>query len=334
MKFSLIICTYKRPKAICKLLDSVCLQSLIPDEIIVVDGSDDNATEFALQAQNYKLPISYFRVDEKNRGLTKQRNYGISKVDEQSEVVAFLDDDIVLIDTYFENIIKVYYQYEDCIGVGGYILNEDNWRKLAKGKKPAFFEYSFDGYVTRDDLRNLIRKLFGLHANMPPCYMPEFGHGRSVGSLPPSGKVYPVEYFMGGVASYRKQLFEYISFSEYFEGYGLYEDMDFTIRASKIGSLYVNTGAQLYHYHESSGRPNQFLYGKMVVRNGWYVWRVKYLIPSVIGRVKWNLITLLLILIRFSNVVSGPSRMKALTEAVGRTIGYLSLMFCVPKEKR
>ncbi|WP_456423643.1 glycosyltransferase family 2 protein, partial [Lutibacter sp.] len=42
MKFSLIICTYQRPKAIIELLNSVQKQLLYPNEIIVVDGSLNN----------------------------------------------------------------------------------------------------------------------------------------------------------------------------------------------------------------------------------------------------------------------------------------------------
>ena len=44
MNFSLIICTYKRPKALLTLLESVKLQSLYPNEIVIVDGSPDDAT--------------------------------------------------------------------------------------------------------------------------------------------------------------------------------------------------------------------------------------------------------------------------------------------------
>ncbi|MDP3352261.1 MAG: glycosyltransferase family 2 protein, partial [Flavobacteriaceae bacterium] len=84
-------------------------------------------------------------------------------------------------------------------------------------------------------------------------------------------------------------------------------------------------------YHESSGRPNQYQYGKMVVRNGWYVWRVKYLNPSLKAIVKWHAITLLLMVIRFGNVITGPKRKEALTEAVGRKMGWLSLLFDKPK---
>jgi GT2 family glycosyltransferase len=101
------------------------------------------------------------------------------------------------------------------------------------------------------------RKL-GLDSNVAPGYSPDFSHGRSVGFLPPSGKVYPVEQLMGGVASFRKSVFQEFQFSTYFEGYGLYEDADFTLRVSKTGKLFLNTAAQLEHHHDAAGRPNQY----------------------------------------------------------------------------
>ncbi len=87
------------------------------------------------------------------------------------------------------------------------------------------------------------------------------------------------------------------------------------------------------HFHAPSGRPNQYDYGKMVVRNGWYVWRVKNSTPIFKDRLKWNLITILLILIRFTNVITEQKKKAALTEAFGRTIGFLSLLINKPNIK-
>ena len=128
-------------------------------------------------------------------------------------------------------------------------------------------------------------------------------------------------------------MFNTTQFSTYFEGYGLYEDADFTLRVAKKGSLYINTAAQLNHYHDASGRPNQFQYGKMVVRNGWYVWRVKNSKPSLNSKLKWHAITILLTVIRYTNIFTTNKRKQAFREAMGRTIGWWSLIFNKPKEK-
>ena len=106
---------------------------------------------------------------------------------------------------------------------------------------------------------------------------------------------------MGGVASYKHQLFSEIYFSEKFIGYGLYEDMDFCLRASRLGQFYVNTAARVAHLHDEAGRPNHYKYGEMVVKNGYYVWKLKNPNPSGKAVIKFWAIHILLLLIRFVN---------------------------------
>ncbi|HJS01103.1 MAG TPA: glycosyltransferase, partial [Flavobacterium sp.] len=293
MKFSLIICTYMRPQQLLTLLQSVREQTLYPDEILIVDGSTNKETAQILKENQFQN-LHYFLVKEKDRGLTRQRNFGISKVDTQSEVLCFLDDDTVLESNYFENLLNTYKLFPAALGAGGYIFNEVKWVKVEDNYLPNRNEFCFDGWKRKDGSRFVLRKKMNLDTDCPPGFSPSFSHGRSVGFLPPTNKIYQVEQLMGGASSFRKSVFQDFQFSTYFEGYGLYEDADFTLRVSKIGNLYLNTAAQLSHYHASSGRPNQYKYGKMVVRNGWYVWRVKNPTPSLKDKLKWHAITILL----------------------------------------
>jgi len=329
MNFTLIICTYLRPKPLLKLLESVKQQTVYPSEILIIDGSTNHDTEIVLE-QNLFSNLHYFRVTQEDRGLTKQRNFGISKTAVASEIICFLDDDTVLAQNYFEELLKVYTVYPEALGVGGYISNEVQWQKATANYQATKEEFFYDGWKRKDGSRFVIRKRLGLDSDKQPGFLPEFSHGRSIGFLPPTGKIYEVEQLMGGVSSFRKAVFNHFKFSIYFEGYGLYEDADFTLRLSKTGKLYVNTNACLAHYHDESGRPNKFSYGKMVVRNGWYVWRVKYPKPSFKARFKWNIITLLLAFIRLSNIFTTPKRKEALTEFSGRFAGWLSLFFNKP----
>ncbi len=332
MTFSLIICTYMRPEPLLKLLQSVREQSLYPSEIIIVDGSTNNETELILQ-ENIFLNLQYYLASEDKRGLTKQRNFGISKASNNSEIVCFLDDDTVLEPNYFEEILAIYNKFPEAFGVGGYIINEENWQFVGENYKPKYNEFYFDGYKIKEAIRFIARKFLGLDSNVPPGFSPNFSHGRSVSFLPPTNKVYPVLQFMGGVSSFRKSVFDNFQFSTYFEGYGLYEDADFTLRVSKSGKLYLNTAAKLSHYHAPSGRPNQYQYGKMVVRNGFYVWRVKNSNPKFLDKLKWNLITILLTFIRFINIFTTNKRKEAFTETLGRIVGWVSLFYNKPKVK-
>lgn len=326
--FTLIVCTYMRPKPLLELLKSVQKQTLYPNEILIIDGSTNTETEQVLKERTFKN-LKYFKVDDRDRGLTKQRNYGINKVAETSEILCFLDDDIVLTTMYFENLIETYNSQKSALAVGGYITNEVEWRAASKEKSKSCFYY--DDWMRNEPSRFRLRRKFGLLPDAEPGYLPTFSHGRSISFLPPTGKIYKVEQLMGGVSSFKKDVFETLAFSTYFEGYGLYEDADFSLRLAKQGDIFINTNAQLAHYHDASGRPNQYKYGKMVLRNGWYVWRVKYPKPTLKARLKWNATAFLLTAIRSTNIITSNSKQAALTESLGRIVGWWSLLFNAPK---
>lgn len=319
-----------RPESLLKLLQSVQKQSVYPNEILIIDGSTNGETEVIIQENKFNNLI-YFLVSDSNRGLTKQRNFGITKVTESSEIVCFLDDDTVLESDYFEELLKTYSIHPEALGVGGYIVNEIKWQWVGDDYVPEINEFFYDGWKRKEGSRFVLRKKLGLDSDCPPGYSSLFSHGRSVGFLPPSGKIYPVEQLMGGVSSFRKKVFDILSFSTYFEGYGLYEDAHFCLHVAKMGKLFINTKAKLAHCHAESGRPNRYHYGKMVVRNGWYVWRVKNPNPALKDKLKWHAITIILATIRFSNTFTTTNKKAAFTESIGRFIGWWSLVFNKPK---
>jgi GT2 family glycosyltransferase len=319
-----------RPKPLLQLLQSVREQSLYPDEILIVDGSINDETQQII-ATNSFLNLNYFLVPKQHRGLTKQRNFGIARVGQEMEVVCFLDDDTVLEKDYFEQLINTFVQDSTVSGVGGVAINENTWQIIDANKKYNKYKYfQFEGFLYKEGLRNIVRNYLGLQSNLGPGKMPNYSHGRTCG-FPLNGKIFEVDLLIGMSMAYRKSVVDNIQFSSYFEGYGLYEDADFSIRALQFGKNMINTKVQLSHYHNPSGRPNQYQYGKMVVRNGWYVWRVKNPKPSLNAKLKWHTITILLTVIRFSNTLTARNRKEAFTEALGRIIGWWSLIFSKPK---
>jgi len=68
-----------------------------------------------------------------------------------------------------------------------------------------------------------------------------------------------------------------------------------------------------------------------VVRNGWYVWRVKYPNPSLKARFKWNMTVILLTKLRFLNIFTEQEKKEAFTESIGRLVGWFSLFLNKPK---
>lgn len=318
-----------RSKALLTLLNSIKLQTLYPDEILIIDGSTNNETQKALENRVFKNVI-YYKVSEQDRGLTKQRNFGISKVSEAVDIVCFLDDDTVLEKSYFKNLIDVFKSDITITGVGGIATNENNWKvNTLESYSPRRF-ITVDGYHVKLGQRHVLRNYFGLGSDKLPGIMPEFSNGTSCG-YPLIGKNYQVDLLIGMSMSFRKKIVEKIKFSTYFEGYGLYEDADFSLRALKYGKNVLATNVLLEHHHDVAGRPDKFQYGKMVIRNGWYVWRVKYKIPTLKARLKWNAVAFLLTAIRFVNIFTTKHKKEAFIESLGRLVGLISLIFNKPK---
>lgn len=331
-KLSLIVCTLKRPREIRRLLDSFATLTRSPDETLIVDASPDQLTRAVVEElarAGSVRALRYFLVPPEHRGLTRQRNYGLERA--TGDIVAFLDDDTVPEPAYFDELLACFDRHPEAVGVGGAIVNEIQWRKAGSGPVPLAV-FRLGQWERRDDWRWRLRKLCHLESHLPPGYMPAFGHGRP-SAFPPDGQDHKVEFIMGGASGWRRPLLGATPFSAFFEGYGLYEDFDFCIRAGKRGAIYVCSKAQLAHYHAAGGRPYQFRYGLMVIRNGWFVWRRRWPRPKLTDRSKWWAITLLLTLCRAAQSITGPDRLAALSESAGRCCGMFLLLIAPPRKQ-
>ena len=202
---SLIICTYERASSLQKLLISIKKQSLYPNEVLVIDGSLDNKSRLMLEELNVSN-LKYFSVDDNNRGLTKQRNFGVDKLNTNTEVVCFLDDDTVLHKDYFKNIKERFETDQSITGIGGLATNENRWKPITNSFKYHPKRYKvIDGYYVKEGFRNMARNYLGLGANQLPGVMPAFSHGNSYG-YPLTGKVYEVDLLIGMSMSFKKEV--------------------------------------------------------------------------------------------------------------------------------
>lgn len=323
---SLIICTCHRPKQVERLLNALNVQTTL-QEIVIVDASSGPETEAvvrALDAGRAAAQLHYHRVSSQHRGLTRQRNYGIAHA--HGDLIAFLDDDTVPEPDYFEQLLACARRHPDAVGVGGYITGEPEWTSADPLSGTSLSVFRLGSWERREDLRWRVRRVLHLASPLPPGWMPRFGHGRSVTSIPPDGQDHQVEFFMGGACLWRRDLLEREQFSPLFEGYGLYEDLDFCVRAAEFGPLYFCTRARVAHYHAPSGRPSGLRFGQMVVRNGWIVWRRRWPTPPWPDRLRWWAITIVLILCRFGDVIRGPERKAAWSDALGRVWGITTFL--------
>lgn len=88
--FSIIIPTYNRPNEVYRAVKSIIAQDYQNVEVIVIDDNSVERIDLVLEEFIKKSEVIYLR-NEINQGVSKNRNLGIAKV--QNEYVIFLDDD-------------------------------------------------------------------------------------------------------------------------------------------------------------------------------------------------------------------------------------------------
>ena len=245
------ICTYQRPLSLRRFLDSLALQTRLPNQLIIVDASPDSATEETLK--DYPLlgslagEVLYCRVAGSLRGLTRQRNIVLCLA--ALDTVYFFDDDIVLEPMCLAEMETVFRSHGNVVGVGAYIQNEDaspGWRwKLLKWLRAV--PSLTPGQYTRSGMVIPLRLL-----------------------LPKDSPV-PVDRLPGGCMGWRTELARGLGFNEHLDGYAQAEDVEFSRRASLLGQLVVCSAARANHLPERAGRPNQMKMGRMALFNRYLI---------------------------------------------------------------
>jgi GT2 family glycosyltransferase len=183
--------------------------------------------------------------------------------------------------------------------------------------------WQWDGWSLPEDRRWRLRRRFGLtDSRYPPGWTPPGCHARSYCFYPPNGNDYPVESLIGAAMAWKAGLFRQVTFSDFFHGYGLYEDLEFGLRAAGLGPLWLCSRARVEHYNAPAGRPGRFRYGFMVVWNGWQVWQARWPQPPWIERLRWWGTTLLLAGCKLGNGLTGQG-LGAWQEAAGRMWGMV-----------
>ena len=100
---TVIIVTYTRPDCVKICLDRLRLQTHVPEQIIVVDGSPDNRTR-TLCAEFSE--VLYLRNEAGLGHMTRSRNIGLQRA--TGGIIAFLDDDSFAHPAWLEELLKPY----------------------------------------------------------------------------------------------------------------------------------------------------------------------------------------------------------------------------------
>jgi GT2 family glycosyltransferase len=232
LDFSIVIPTVNRPMKLKALLESILGQEILPKEITIMDQSDNRLTfnivnEMKQSFLDRKILLRYFHINQKSS--SKARNLGIDH--STTEIVFFIDDDVILSTDYTKNILKVYESFSDAVGVQGIILDpEPSWNLTS----------------TEGRLENQLKKAFFLSHYQENTWtiMPSINDAFSF----PLTTVVSTQR-MQGCCSFRRKLLDIFRYDENLEGWSFLEDFDLSYRIykSNIGSLYVTPEAKIIH---------------------------------------------------------------------------------------
>lgn len=222
---AVVIASTGRPKILDQTLNIVFEGSRIPDETVVALAQKSDLPE---DTDNRKRAAVYVSP----KGLAKQRNYGLSKLQKTHDIVIFVDDDLFVHEDYIEKIVSNFKEDPDLVLIMGHILQ--------------------NGDISAEGAIELLKK-------------PVDNNRGCVITTARWGSVY------GANMAFRGDFFESHSFDERLPQYSYMEDVDIGTLARRQGKVGYSFDAVCVHLRTPSGRVNYVKLGYCEVTNPVYL---------------------------------------------------------------
>ena len=224
---TVVIPTRNRPADLTNAIKSLCYQSRLPDELIVVDQSVDDLSVRSvksLEALMKKFKLIYIH-DSNILGLVEAKRVAVKNA--CGQIICFLEDDIVLEADYIRQIELGFIKQSNMIGCCGVITNPPKVGFLYK-----FLFKIFHRGIFEDSRIRVHGKYSGYNNNLKQSNM-----------------------LSGGVSAWRREVFDNVEF-DVANGFHMFEDIDFSTRvAQHYGKrLFINPNARLAHYCSPTNR--------------------------------------------------------------------------------
>lgn len=247
-RISVIIPTKNRFHDIIKCIESILVQTLLPDEIVIVDSS--NTQELKSKIEEFKSEKTEIIYVHTKPGVNYQRNIGIER--SWGDIVFILDDDTILEKNYIKDIVNVFENDKEnkIGGVQGDIIN-------IKKKQSCSFVYSIKRAIS-----TVLATLF---------FLDKIGNGKGkfrLSGFPtyPFGtnKMAHVECLSTCVSAYRREVLNEFTFDENI--YYMTDD-DFSYRVSRKYKNVYTPYARLIHNVSPAGREKAYLRRKLFIES-------------------------------------------------------------------
>ena len=305
---SVVTPTYLRPTEVVDLLNNLTRQSLLPWEVILVDGApaDDSATEQAIESLVDKLPF-HVRYVRKTGGTAIQRNAGIELAD--GNFIAFIDDDVRLKEDFFQVMIETFARDTE-LRIGGLV------------------GYRIGTHFTIQTAARWkwYKRLRLLTTFEPGRYDRNCGYPINNYLQPPFSGVRSVDFMTTACAIWRREVFdEGIRFHPFFQDYGVLEDAHFSLTAGRKWELLQCGDAHCEELNSPNGRVNRRRIGYKAVVNYYFVFQDIAKPLSLAQKVRfWRYQSF-----EFVRIVASALRRRRrsdLLEIVGRIEGVVSVL--------
>lgn len=216
-----VIPTLNRPIDLGKAVTSILSQTRLPDELIIVDQSNDDESLIRvklLMAEYDEIKLNYIH-DAAISGLVAAKRVAVNCA--EGDIVCFLEDDIVLEDDFIEQLLQGFSDKPDMMGCCGIVTNMPSQLFIHK-----FIFQLFHRGIYRDKRVGIYGKIEGR------------GH-----------KLVASKMLSGGLSAWRREVLNEVPFDPT-NGFFMLEDVDFSTRVEKrFGPhLYINPNARLEHH--------------------------------------------------------------------------------------
>ncbi len=202
-----------------RCLASLRQQTHLPNQIIVIEGGAARPSPAEL--------VDGIEYHTSSPGITRQRNLARSLVRPDTDVVVYLDDDTVLATETLAQVQDFFVSHKVAVGVTGSIEGEAKAGLIKRTFGRLALLYTAKPFGLTNGLFNIINR-----ASQPQT----------------------VDWLPGAFMCYRWPLVKDIKFDEQLTGYGLGEDLDFSLLAKTRGELWVAPVINVRHEHSPSGR--------------------------------------------------------------------------------
>lgn len=224
IKISLIITTYNWPEALLLVLESISLQTILPNEVIIADDGSTEETRSQVNSFNSdsKLNIIYSRQDDIGFRAARSRNLAILK--SSGEYIILIDGDSILDKNFVRDHILASEQGFFVQGTR-VLLSKKQTRKALEDIKIEFPFFSTVFKNRKNSIRsNFLSYVFSNKKNnlkgIKTCNM----------------------------SFYRKDCIEINGFNNSFEGWGR-EDSEFAVRMINNGINRKNVRFKAIQFH-------------------------------------------------------------------------------------